>query len=450
MKYFSNIPSFFSVLFKRFIILIKFLLLFATAAEGHIYDLDLNLTPTRWPGNKDAALTLTFDDGYYCQFTKGITLLKKYNLPATFFVITGFIDKKVDDMNWNMVRDAAAQGYEIGSHSVNHANLVSLENNQHNLDSLRWELQYSQQVISQQIPSQQCLSFCYPWCKRDKIVDKIVWDYYIGARSSGYWEGFNPDNLYNIKAIVIYSYHSAAQLNFEIPNTIRESGWHVEIIHGIDNQGWEPVTYNTYDQHFAYIKENEDHLWIATFQNVIKYISERNNVIFREESVSPDKISFNVSDNLPDNIYNYPLTIRMNLPKNLDSADHALQNDNILHIRNYNEGDFRYVLIDGVIPDGGTVSIYLKKCINNILAGLNPNFTSYFDQFQSKFVIKNPDNVEIFDVSILSLNGIVLEENPIYYIADYYEINLADKPKGIYFVVIKTKTGNLVRKFVIT
>jgi peptidoglycan-N-acetylglucosamine deacetylase len=450
MKYFNSIPSYISVLFKRIIILINFLLFFAVAAEGHIYDLDLNLVPARWPGNKDAALTLTFDDGYYCQFTKGISLLKKYDLPATFFIISGFIDKKVDGMTWNMVRDAAAQGYEIGSHTVNHANLITLENNKHNSDSLTWEVQYSQQVIDQQVPSQKCLSFCYPWCKRDKNTDKIVSDNYIGARSSGYWEGFSPDNLYGIKGRVIYSYQTAEQLNFEISDFIRESGWYVDIIHGIDNQGWEPLTYNTYDQHFAYIKQNQEHLWVATFQNVIKYISERNNVLFREESVSPDKISFIASDNLPDNIYYYPLSIRMNLPKNLDSADHALQNGNILHIKNYNEGDFRYVLIDGVIPDGGTVTIYLRKCINNILAGLNPNFTSYFDQYHNMFIIQNPANVEIFNVSIMSLNGIIIEENPINYISDYYEINLATKPKGMYFVVVSTKEGNLVRKFVIT
>ena len=44
---------------------------------------------TRWQYGKDAALSLTYDDGYINQFTVALPMMNKLNLPATFFIITG-------------------------------------------------------------------------------------------------------------------------------------------------------------------------------------------------------------------------------------------------------------------------------------------------------------------------------------------------------------------------
>ena len=80
-------------------------------------------------------LSITFDDGYSDNFTVAAPILKTLGIPATFFVTTGFIGSTVaaewDDslsvppcwMSWEQVRQLAAQGFDIGSHTHGHINL---------------------------------------------------------------------------------------------------------------------------------------------------------------------------------------------------------------------------------------------------------------------------------------------------------------------------------------
>jgi peptidoglycan/xylan/chitin deacetylase (PgdA/CDA1 family) len=46
-------------------------------------------TITKWQYGKPGALSITYDDASRHQFTRALPLMKKLNLPATFFVITG-------------------------------------------------------------------------------------------------------------------------------------------------------------------------------------------------------------------------------------------------------------------------------------------------------------------------------------------------------------------------
>nr|WP_294940708.1 polysaccharide deacetylase family protein [uncultured Mucilaginibacter sp.] len=48
-------------------------------------------TISRWAGNKNGAVSITFDDGSINQFKQGLPVLNKLNLKATFFIITGQI-----------------------------------------------------------------------------------------------------------------------------------------------------------------------------------------------------------------------------------------------------------------------------------------------------------------------------------------------------------------------
>jgi peptidoglycan/xylan/chitin deacetylase (PgdA/CDA1 family) len=80
-------------------------------------------------------VAITFDDGYLDNFSVAAPILKERKIPATFFVSSGYVgtmrkfpwdvSKSVSHpmMTWDQVRQLAAEGFEIGAHSVNHLNL---------------------------------------------------------------------------------------------------------------------------------------------------------------------------------------------------------------------------------------------------------------------------------------------------------------------------------------
>src|SRR5260370_40647425 len=84
--------------------------------------------------NVPAVISLTFDDGFRCQFQKALPVLKRHRLLATFFLIANQdatheswkghtndwwkIDWRPDDIV--MLKKLVRDGHEIGSHSVTH------------------------------------------------------------------------------------------------------------------------------------------------------------------------------------------------------------------------------------------------------------------------------------------------------------------------------------------
>ncbi len=138
------------------------------------------------------SLVITFDDGYRDNFTEAAPLLKEIGLTATFFVSTGFIETERDfphdlrDQNavgrfpklrWDDLRQMEAEGFEIGSHTVNHtclgkANGVIIEQEVYDsLAALNRELGASARAFS------------FPWGKPEDITAQAI----DCVRGAGYY-----------------------------------------------------------------------------------------------------------------------------------------------------------------------------------------------------------------------------------------------------------------------
>jgi len=71
---------------------------------------------------------MTFDDGYLVQYQQAVPVLERYQVAATFFII-GTVwqgDGVHAYMSPDQVADLYRRGHEIGSHTVDHRDLVPL------------------------------------------------------------------------------------------------------------------------------------------------------------------------------------------------------------------------------------------------------------------------------------------------------------------------------------
>ena len=302
-----------------------------------------------WRGFRSAAISYTFDDGCSNQFAVAIPMFDKKGFKLTLFIVTG----NSLFPGWSKLQNAAIKGHEIASHTVTHANLGQLSDSQQTI-----ELKNSRDAINANISGQKCVTMAYPFCVPGK--NSIVSQYYIAARTcSGQLAPATPANFMSISSFGCGSQgavRTTQDFNDKANEAAAAKSWCVFLIHGIDNDGgYSPVSTATLQGSVDYMSANGDKFWVETFGNVARYILERNAASVKETATGDDSITLQVTDNLDDAIFNYPITLRRPLPANWPAAD-VSQNNKPVNVQIVDVASKKYVMFD-VVPDGGNVII---------------------------------------------------------------------------------------------
>jgi peptidoglycan-N-acetylglucosamine deacetylase len=106
----------------------------------------------------DRTVVLTFDDAVSSDFHFIAPLLRKYHLPATFFVCEfppDFADKK-KYMSWDQIKSLHQDGFEIGSHTRSHTHVTKFTR-----DGLITELKWVEDKL-EELGIPRPVSFAYP------------------------------------------------------------------------------------------------------------------------------------------------------------------------------------------------------------------------------------------------------------------------------------------------
>jgi peptidoglycan/xylan/chitin deacetylase (PgdA/CDA1 family) len=104
-------------------------------------------------------IILTFDDGYLDAYTDAYPALKAHGFSAMFYIITGFVGQQTQ-MSWDQMREMLANGMQMGSHTVHHANLGLAY--MASAAQVNQELQVSQTDMQNQLGIS-IQHFCYPF-----------------------------------------------------------------------------------------------------------------------------------------------------------------------------------------------------------------------------------------------------------------------------------------------
>ena len=339
-----------------------------------------------WANGKKAAFSFTFDDGLISQYQYVRPIMNSFGFHATYYVITSVVSDS-PPINyrydiWLHFQQLAAEGNEIGAHTVTHNDLAQMPvGNESTPGTIAYELYQSKKTIEEKIPDQKCITVAYPFCSYNDSVRIVAQRYFQAARSCGSYT--DPSNIHGLDWLSL----GAADIRFDQPrNTLSDDQdefnayvnilqnrlipngkWTVFLAHevlpfsdiasGAANGFYYPVSTEWLTQLAQWLKQRSDDglIWVATLGNVTRYIKERQNFSYTLISSSPAQIQFNPADGLDDSIYNYPLTVDVTVPSSWRNVS-VSQGGNISEVPTFTDGTNSYAKIN-IIPDGGVVTL---------------------------------------------------------------------------------------------
>jgi peptidoglycan/xylan/chitin deacetylase (PgdA/CDA1 family) len=158
-------------------------------------------------------LMISFDDGYRDNFLNAYPILRDFGMTAAFYIITGMVGEE-DRLTSAHIREMAANGMSIGSHTVSHRELGKLNN-----EEASAEMSLSRLYLEGLL--QQPVSFiAYPKGSYNEFTAKLANESaYNGGFSVEYGTCTQSSNPYALRRIPVFSFDR------EIKQTMLKRGW---------------------------------------------------------------------------------------------------------------------------------------------------------------------------------------------------------------------------------
>jgi hypothetical protein len=279
--------------------------------------------------NKDAAITISFDDGSYGQYQYAFPTLKKYGYNATFGIVgdwtrdtstifseNGYLFYK--RLSYKNIHEMWEDGNEIAWHSMKHV----AYNSDLSWNTLNKQLKNDIEYIDEVFFPIEIYTIHYPYSKtRGKIQ--------LAAKSAGFLFGRTGNDEYNeIKNINYYLLNSIAIYNNDSPNHDKfnkilddaKGKWCIFMYHHIiPDTAKNKKLYETHqiEDNYAITPENfEDQIvsiskrdyWVSTNYNIGRYLQQKENSDIYVETEN-DNIFITILCDLDSEIYNQEMTI---------------------------------------------------------------------------------------------------------------------------------------------
>ncbi len=239
----------------------------------------------QWPEGKKMGLSLTFDDARLSHVDKGIPLLDKYGVKATFYVSPGNMVKRLE--RW---KSAVSNGHDIGNHSIVHpcsgnsAFLSSrdeaLEN--YTLEQMSMELDSANKLLKN-ILGIRPLSFAYP-CGQKYVGRGMVTKSYVPLITSmfetgrGFLDETPVDPAFCDMAQLTgmeLDGKSFDQVKKIIESAKKEGQWLIFTGHEINVGGNQTSLLPVIEAICQYASDPANGIWLDNVHNIASYVKEK-------------------------------------------------------------------------------------------------------------------------------------------------------------------------------
>jgi len=268
-------------------------------------------------------------------------------------------------LTWDYLRQLAAKGYEIASHTVTHEHLAIMDTS-----NMMYELRKSRQDILDHLGSKYTFSAEVPFGIDDPRVMKAALPVYPALRNlmpEPYMTEINRGKRQqpnaSDKPYVQWqrgpgTRTTLSRLESWVDTTLSHNNiWLVLVVHGVDGVGWEPMTRQILYTYFQYIHDQEKYLWVATFRDVTKYMRERMDNK-PQVKVGGKFIQVKLRPSLDTSVYDIPLTLKTYVPQSWNGVL-VLQGKSSRTYPTARDGGGTFVLYE-VVPDDRPIRVTRK------------------------------------------------------------------------------------------
>lgn len=146
-------------------------------------------------------VVITFDDGYKNAYTYSYHILKKYNFPATMFIIVNEVGRaKNDRLSWEEIKKMRDSGLiTFGSHCLGPEPLINIKSEK----QIKKEIFDSKKILEAKL-GKPVAAFSYPEGRFNPKIRKLVIDAgYKMAVATNPGKGFPNDDTFALKRLRI-------------------------------------------------------------------------------------------------------------------------------------------------------------------------------------------------------------------------------------------------------
>ena len=309
-----------------------------------------------WADDKVAAFSFTIDDNSAPDHDWWMQKAEEYDFKATWFVITRRVGTGANWGTWADFQKLLDAGHDVQSHTVTH-----LHSEEPDWVSLDWEYGDSIKHIEENLTGHRVTTLAYPGGtqKKGRVSNdpKIAMQYYIAARgTTGKPNPPGEIDYTNINGVSNFNLGDTekgawADLNNVLdPEGYRGAyyrGWAVMLDHKVNRQDKE--------RFFKWMDEHREELWVGLFRDVARYGQERDTATLKVTESSDDAITFELHDRMLDELFDYPLAVKVRLPEGWENVG-ATQGGQPVEARLVMHEEKPYALVQAV-PDRGPVTL---------------------------------------------------------------------------------------------